>query len=307
MRSGRRRTAWRAACAALAVAALTVGIGACSSHTDPSRGATWSGPTGSSASPGAPTTGAGDAGPSPQGGVTAQDLARAAATAAKLSDIDLVGQTLVPYAFGQDANQVSVAAVRANQRIGGVSTPAQLITKYRLGGMVLVNFSSGDPTASTNATTNITSASQVHTLTSGMQAAAAKLPAAVPLLIGTDQEYGVVNRLRSGIVQLPSAMAIGAAGEPALTLNAWAAAGGDLAAVGVNVDFAPDADVIAKSGNTVIGSRSFGGVPANVSKQVEPPSPACRAPGSQRRSSISPGTVTPTPTATTRCPCSASL
>src|SRR5262249_3776625 len=139
---------------------------------------------------------------------------------------------------------------------------------YHLGGMILVAFSSGDPTASTNATTNIVSATQVRTLTSGMQAAAATLPAAAPLLIGTDQEYGVVNRLKTGIVQLPSAMAMGAAGDPDLTHSAWAAAGNDLASVGLNVDFAPDADVIADAGNTVIGSRSFGGTPKNVSDQV---------------------------------------
>ena len=54
-----------------------------------------------------------------------------------------------------------------------------------------------------------------------------------------------MTRIRSGIVQLPSAMAFGAAGRPDLTEAAWHAAGTELAAVGINVDFAPDADVIA--------------------------------------------------------------
>lgn len=206
--------------------------------------------------------------PSVGAGPSAADLARAAATAARLSDVDLVGQVLVPYAFGSDADHVSASAASANQRLGEVSTPAEMIAKFRLGGMILVNFSSGDPTAGTNATSNIVSAAQVRTLTAGMQSAAAKLPAAAPMLIGTDQEYGVVNRLKTGIVQLPSAMALGAAGDPSLTRTGWAAAGGDLATIGLNVDFAPDADVLATSANTVIGSRSFGGVATDVSGQV---------------------------------------
>ncbi len=65
----------------------------------------------------------------------------------------------------------------------------------------------------------------------------------VELLIGTDQEYGWVTRIKSGLVQLPSAMAFGAAGRPDLTEAAWSGAGQELAAVGINVDFAPDADV----------------------------------------------------------------
>ena len=42
------------------------------------------------------------------------------------------------------------------------------------------------------------------------------------------------------MVQLPSAMAFGAAGRPDLTEAAWRGAGAELAAVGINVDFAPD-------------------------------------------------------------------
>jgi beta-N-acetylhexosaminidase len=183
-----------------------------------------------------------------------------AALAAALNDTALVGQLLMPYAYGSDATHVSAAAARANRRLGGVDTPAALVAKYHLGGLILVAGVGRDP----DATTNVASATQVRRLTAGLQAAAGKLP----LLIGTDQEYGVVTRLRSGVLRLPSALAIGAAARPALTRAAWAAAGADLAGVGINVDFAPDADVLARPGNTVIGSRSFGGSPAAVSGQV---------------------------------------
>jgi len=178
-----------------------------------------------------------------------------------LTDEDLVGQVLVGYAYGDAAGAVSAASAAGNQRLAGVDTPAEMVDRYRLGGMILVARSADDPTAGTNPTTNVDSPAQVRALTAGLGAAAR-----VPLLIGTDQEYGVVTRIRSGIVQLPSAMAFGAADDPALTERAWAAAGADLAALGVNVDFAPVADVLGPGG--VVGSRSFGGDPAAVARQV---------------------------------------
>ncbi|MFL6112334.1 MAG: glycoside hydrolase family 3 N-terminal domain-containing protein, partial [Catenulispora sp.] len=139
-----------------------------------------------------------------------------AALAAGLSDEDLVGQVLVPYAYGLDANTVSAGAAQGNRKLAGVDTPAQMIAKYRLGGLMLVNYTTGDATAKTNPTTNIDSPAQIRKLTDGLQTAARALPARVPLLIGADQEYGWVTRIRSGLVQLPSAMAFGAAGRPDL-------------------------------------------------------------------------------------------
>ena len=193
--------------------------------------------------------------------------ADAAAIAGRLSDADLVGQVLMPYAFGTDATRVDDEAVAANKKYAGAASPAEIIAKYRLGGLILMSWSAADPTGSTNKGSNLESPGQVRTLTDGLQAAAGKLPAGAPLLVGTDQEYGVVNRLRDGITQLPSALALGAGGDPALTEGAWAAAGSDLRAVGINVDFAPVADVVAQGGG-VIGSRSYGSDPKAVSGQV---------------------------------------
>jgi beta-N-acetylhexosaminidase len=186
----------------------------------------------------------------------------------QLTDEDLVGQVLMPYAYGDDANKVSAGSAAGNQKLAGVDTPAQMVAKYRLGGLILVSYSADDPTATTNPTTNVSSAAQVAKLTSGLQAAAGRLPARVPLLIGTDQEYGAVTRIKSGVTQLPSAMTFGAAGKLELTQAAWAAAGADLAAIGLNVDFAPDADVLGAAGNPAIGSRSYGQRPTAVSEQV---------------------------------------
>lgn len=196
------------------------------------------------------------------------DNADPAKLAAALSDEDLVGQVLMPYAYGSSATDVSRSSAAANQRLGGVDTPAAMIAKFRLGGLILVGFSADDPTSSTQLTTNVDTPTQVRALTDGLQAAAAKLPAKAPLLVGTDQEFGVVTRIKDGVTTLPSAMAFGATGRPALTEAAWRAAGTELAALGITVDFAPDADVLGAAGNTAIGSRSFGSDPGATADHV---------------------------------------
>ncbi|MEV6348507.1 glycoside hydrolase family 3 N-terminal domain-containing protein [Actinoplanes sp. NPDC051851] len=191
--------------------------------------------------------------------VTSGDpAAQAAATVARLSDEDLAGQVLMPYAYGSAATEVDAAAAAGNKNLAGVTTPAEMIAKYRLGGLILVSFTAQDPTGKTNPTSNVEDPAQVRVLTDGLQAAALKLPAAAPLMIGTDQEYGVVTRITDGVTMLPSATGSGAAGQPTLTEAAWKAAGSELAAMGVTVDFAPVADTIANTGGSVIGSRSFG-------------------------------------------------
>ena len=218
---------------------------------------------------GSSTPGAADS-PSPSAvpSTAADPAERAREIVAKLSDEDLVGQVLVPYAYGNSATDVSAGSVAGNKKISGVATPAEIVAKYRLGGLILVSSSADDPTGDTNPTTNVESPQQVRALTDGLQAAAAKLPAGVPMLIGTDQEFGTVTRIRTGVTELPSAMAFGAAGDPKVTEAAWKAAGTELAAMGLNVDFAPDADVLGPAGSGVIGSRSFGSDPAKVSAQV---------------------------------------
>ncbi|MFV2101320.1 glycoside hydrolase family 3 protein [Micromonospora sp. LOL_024] len=198
----------------------------------------------------------------------ADPATRAAALVVELADEDLVGQVLMPYAYGDQATKVSAGSVAGNQALSAVDTPAQMIEKYRLGGLILVGFSADDPTQGNQETTNVDNPEQVRKLTTGLRTAAGKLPAgAAPFLIGTDQEHGVVTRITDGVTMLPSALGAGAANDPALTEAAWHAAGTELAAMGVNVDFAPVADVLVTR-STVIGSRSFGSDPYRVANQV---------------------------------------
>ncbi|MFU8872981.1 glycoside hydrolase family 3 protein [Micromonospora sp. SL4-19] len=216
--------------------------------------------------PGGPPA-AGPASP-PAASATGEPAARAAALVRTLADEDLVGQVLMPYAYGSSATEVSPGSAAGNQDLAGVDTPAEMVAKYHLGGVILVGFSADDPTSGNQATTNVDNPRQVRELTTGLREAAAKLPAGpAPFLIGTDQEYGVVTRITDGVTLLPSPMAAGAAGDAALTEAAWRAAGAELAAMGINMDFAPVADVLATR-SAVIGSRSFGADPQRASAQV---------------------------------------
>lgn len=74
---------------------------------------------------------------------------RAAALVAELTDEDLVGQVLMPYAYGDQATRVSAGSAAGNRALAGVDTPAEMIEKYRLGGLILVGFSADDPPSRT--------------------------------------------------------------------------------------------------------------------------------------------------------------
>ena len=88
------------------------------------------------------------------------------------------------------------------------------------------------------------------------------------LLVATDQEGGGVVRLLD-VPYPPSAMALGAADDPNLTREVAAADGrGGLKAVGINVDFAPVADVNNNPRNPVIAERAFGAEAAQVARHV---------------------------------------
>lgn len=85
-----------------------------------------------------------------------------------------------------------------------------------------------------------------------------------PPLITVDQEGGRVERLRDGVAALPSAMAVGAAGDVALAGRLGALAGRDLARFGVSVDLAPVADLALHRDSRVIGTRAYGDDPERV-------------------------------------------
>jgi len=83
------------------------------------------------------------------------------------------------------------------------------------------------------------------------------------LLIAADQEGGQLMAVGDG-TPLPGNMALGAARSVALARQAGEVLGRELAALGINVNYAPCADVNINPHNPVVGTRSFGEDPELV-------------------------------------------
>src|ERR1700677_20823 len=91
--------------------------------------------------------------------------------------------------------------------------------------------------------------------------------AKIPLVIGADFESGTGMRLDEG-TSYPSAMAIGATGDPKLAYAAGRYTALEARAAGVQWIFAPDADVNNNPDNPIINIRSFGEDPQRVAEYV---------------------------------------
>ncbi|WP_424245265.1 beta-N-acetylhexosaminidase [Elusimicrobium posterum] len=102
-----------------------------------------------------------------------------------------------------------------------------------------------------------------------LQEWAKKSPSQIPLFIAFDYEGGaVVSPMAVGLQQLPSNMAMNAAGSPELAQEVFYQSGMEIKRIGGHVSYAPDADVNTNPENPIIGTRSFGSDPDTVSKYV---------------------------------------
>lgn len=111
---------------------------------------------------------------------------------------------------------------------------------------------------------NVRDPEQVRKLTSALQRAAWE-SGQPPLLICADQEGGTLLAL-AGTTPFPGNMALGAARSPELARRTGYAIGRELAAMGINVNYAPVCDVIVSSSTALVGPRSFGEDPGAVGK-----------------------------------------
>lgn len=111
---------------------------------------------------------------------------------------------------------------------------------------------------------NVDHPAQVRELTGSLQAAAraAGLPV---LLIAADQEGGQLMAVGNG-TQFPGNMALGATRSRELAHRTGMALGRELAAMGINVNYAPVCDVNVNPDNPGVGTRSFGEDPALVAE-----------------------------------------
>ncbi|MCH0564885.1 MULTISPECIES: glycoside hydrolase family 3 protein [unclassified Streptomyces] len=168
-----------------------------------------------------------------------------------------VGQLFVTRVHGHSATAPDRADADANLREFGVRTAAELIARYRVGGIVYFAWAH-----------NTREPLQIADLSNGIQRASLDRPGGLPVLISTDQEHGVVCRVGRPATLFPGAMAMGAGGSPADAHALGRISGAELRAMGVRQDYSPVADVNVDPANPVIGVRSFGADPEAVADLV---------------------------------------
>ncbi|WP_123684614.1 glycoside hydrolase family 3 protein [Amycolatopsis thermoflava] len=197
---------------------------------------------------GVSAVGASSAAPGRQDGWAEQTLRR-------MSLEEKVGQLFVADVWGKSAGQ----ADEGNRKKYGVDTAAEVVQRYHPGGVIYFNNPGTD---------NVDEPAQVARFSNGLQQAALASGAKVPLIVSIDQEGGRVTRIAAPATEFPSSMAVGAGRSAADARTLATVNGHELRAMGINQDFAPDADVNSNPLNPVIGSRSFSADPALASELV---------------------------------------
>ncbi|MGW1163597.1 glycoside hydrolase family 3 protein [Streptomyces sp. NPDC002519] len=179
-----------------------------------------------------------------------------------------VGQLFVMRVYGHSATDPDQADIDANLHEIGVRTAAELVAKYRVGGIIYFTWAH-----------NTRTPHQIADLSNGIQQASLAQPRGLPVLIATDQEHGIVARVGKPATLFPGAMAIGAGGSRTDARTLGRISGAELHALGIRQAYAPDADVNVNPANPVIGVRSFGADPDAVAGLVAAEVTGCQASG----------------------------
>jgi beta-N-acetylhexosaminidase len=116
---------------------------------------------------------------------------------------------------------------------------------------------------------NIVTPEQVSELTASLRAAAASAAAASDPVLAIDEEGGDVTRIAyADGSPYPGNAALGAVDDVSLTQAVYRAIGRDLAALGINFNLAPCADVLGSADSPAVGTRSFGAGTGLVSRHT---------------------------------------
>jgi beta-N-acetylhexosaminidase len=158
----------------------------------------------------------------------------------RLLKADSVLKTL---SLEEKVGQIFMVSAYSNRDEKYYSKLEQQISKYHLGGII---FFQGYPNHQARLTNRFQSISKL------------------PLLIGMDAEWGLGMRLENAF-SFPKALTMGATNDPKLVEECAAEMARHCKALGVHINFAPDADVNTNPENPVINYRSFGSSSKKVS------------------------------------------
>ncbi|MGC0377168.1 glycoside hydrolase family 3 protein [Streptomyces sp. SAI-229] len=191
------------------------------------------------------------------GGRSAHDDRRLRALVSRMTLEEKVGQLFVMRVYGHSATDPDQADIDANLEEIGVRTAAELLARYRVGGIIYFTWAH-----------NTRDPHQIADLSNGIQKASLGLERGLPVLISTDQEHGIVARVGEPATLFPGAMAVGAGGSRSDARTLGRIAGRELRALGIRQNYSPVADVNVDPANPVIGVRSFGSDPEAVAGLV---------------------------------------
>jgi beta-N-acetylhexosaminidase len=105
---------------------------------------------------------------------------------------------------------------------------------------------------------NFDSIKQFHELCHDIHSLRLKMPDKTPLFLSIDMEGGRVQRLKEPFTVWPPLRKLGDIDNPTLSFLFSQKMGQELRAFGINLNFAPCADIFSNPKNTVIGDRSLG-------------------------------------------------
>lgn len=132
------------------------------------------------------------------------------------------------------------------------------LAQYPVGGIIYFSGNIKDPVQFQEMTQNTMSYSMELT--------------GLPIFLSIDEEGGSVTRIASNssfeVPVFDDMRVIGESEDPAKAYEAGQAIGAYLNEYGINLDFAPVADVLTNSENTVVADRSFGSDPELVSQMA---------------------------------------
>ena len=161
----------------------------------------------------------------------------------KMTVREKIGQTIMMdfRNWGKDHDGKDLPFTQMNPAVSNI------INDYNLGGIALFKENCETPKQTVNLINDIQKSAKIE------------------LLLGIDQEGGIVTRLQTG-TDMPGNMSLGASNNTETTKEVAKAIGDELNSLGINLNFAPAIDVNSDPRNPVIGVRSFSSSPDIVSK-----------------------------------------
>lgn len=158
-----------------------------------------------------------------------------------------VGQLFIVHVYGEEAEDPDYEDVNLDNDRGGKNFK-EVIENYNVGGVIYFNW--------TDNITEPVDISKTNQLSNDIQEIALEHKD-IPLFVSTDQEGGIVQRVREPGTTFPGNMALGATRSEKLAFESAAVIGKESKALGINMNFAPTVDVNSNYKNPVIGVRSF--------------------------------------------------